>query len=32
MEDLDTAQWYVLQVMSGQENRSSESLLYACQR
>lgn len=32
MEDLDTAQWYVLQVMSGQENRVHKSLLYACQQ
>ncbi|NLZ63092.1 MAG: transcription termination/antitermination factor NusG [Lentisphaerae bacterium] len=32
MEDLDTAQWYVLQVMSGQENRVQKSLLYACQQ
>lgn len=28
MEELDTAQWYVLQVMSGQENRVSKSLQY----
>ncbi len=26
MEELDTAQWYVLQVMSGQENRVSKTL------
>ena len=32
MEDLDTAQWYVLQVMSGQENRVQKSLLYTCQQ
>lgn len=28
MEELDTAQWYVLQVMSGQENRVCKSLQY----
>ncbi len=32
MEDLDTAQWYVLQAISGQENRVQKSLLYACQQ
>ena len=28
MEELDTAKWYVLQVMSGQENRVLKSLQY----
>ena len=28
MEELDTAQWYVLQVMSGQENRVCKTLQY----
>ncbi|MFA6931120.1 MAG: transcription termination/antitermination protein NusG [Lentisphaeria bacterium] len=28
MEELDTAQWYVLQVMSGQENRVCKNLQY----